>query len=243
MQAAAEDYNSLQTLTVERSNDLAYERLRDAITSGALEPGRRLVESRLAARLGVSRAPVREAIRVLEREGLVRSVPRRGVTVTVLSKDDVREIYGLRAALECAAVRDAARNATPELLARLTTLVEAMHRGSRANDLELLAAEDVAFHSAICEFAGNARLHRVWSGIHAQIRLLSRQVIGTLYSDLTPIPHRHELILDAIRAGDMDVAERTIREHVSSVADRIVAAFPPSAEAHSHASRMEKTPT
>ena len=223
-----DDYRNLQALTVERSNDLVYDRLRDAIITGDLSPGQRLVEARLATRLGVSRAPIREAIRVLEREGLVQSIPRRGSAVAMLSKEDVREIYGLRAALECAAVREVTVRANPELIERLTQLVAEMERGSHDKDRELLAAEDVAFHSAICEMAGNARLLRVWLSIHGQIRLLSRQVIGTVYQDLTPIPHRHELILEAIRAGDANAAEATIREHISSVVDQIMAAFPAS---------------
>lgn len=223
---ATDDYDTLQVLTVDRSNDLVYERLRAAIISGELQPGQRLVEARLGERLGLSRAPIRDAMRLLERDGLVQNVPRRGSTVVTLNRHDVREIYGLRAALECAAIRDVTLHATPELLAQLETLVAAMHQESQASDVALLSSDDVAFHSAICKFPGNARLFHAWSGIHAQILLLSRQVIGTLYSDLSPIPHRHEAILAAIRGGDMDTAERVIREHISSVADRVVAAFP-----------------
>lgn len=225
MQSTDDTYNRLNALTVERSNDLVYRRLRDAIASGALEPGQRLFETRLARRLGVSRAPIREAIRVLEREGLLESVPRRGVTVVVLRQKDVREVYGLREALECAAVREAARRATPELLERLRVLIERMREATESKNLERLSAEDVAFHSAISEFADNDRLHRVWSSMLEQIRLLSRQVIGTLYADLTPVAQRHEVILQAIRLGDSDVAESVIRDHISSVADRMVAAF------------------
>lgn len=228
MITASDDYDTLQVLTVDRSNDVVYERLRAAIIDGDLRPGQRLVEARLSERFGLSRAPIREAMRLLERDGLVQSLPRRGSTVVMLNKDDVREIYGLRAALECAAIRDVAREATPEFLDQLETMVEAMQQESRASDIALLSSADVAFHSAICEFAGNARLYQAWSSMHAQIRLLSRQVIGTLYSDLSPIPQRHEAILDAIRGGDMDAAEHVLRAHISSVADRIVAAFPTS---------------
>jgi len=219
------EYAQLEALTVERSNDLVYRQLRQAITGGALHPGQRLVESKVAARLGVSRAPVREAIRALEREGLLRSVPRRGVTVPVLSRDDVAEIYGLRAALECSAVREVARHPSPDLLDQLGQLVARMRRASREDDLLTLSEDDIAFHSAICEAAGNKRLHHVWSSILGQMKLLSLQVIGDL-RDLTPVPHRHEAILEAIRSGDMDAAERSVREHVGSVAERIIATFP-----------------
>ena len=165
---ATSDYDTLHVLTVGRSNDLVYDRLRAAIISGELQPGQRLVEARLGERLGLSRAPVRDAMRLLERDGLVQSLPRRGAVVVTLNRHDVREIYGLRAALECAAIRDVTINATPEFLAQLEVLIEAMQRESHASDVALLSGDDVAFHSAICKFPGNARLFSAWTGIHAQ---------------------------------------------------------------------------
>jgi DNA-binding GntR family transcriptional regulator len=228
MSADAAPYAGLPTLAVEALNERVCQVLRDAIVTGALPPGQRLVEARLAEHLGVSRAPIREALRVLQREGLVTSLPARGVVVTVLTKRDVREIYGLRTALECWAVREACVKASPTQIKQIATLIEEMDQASLRNDADLLAAEDVRFHSLIFEISGNNRLLQVSSTILSQIRLLSTQVVHTLYTDLRLIPDRHHIILDAIRSGDADTAERCVRDHITSVADLIVAAFPDS---------------
>ena len=218
-------YPELPTLTVEALTERVCESLRSSTTSGPLAPGQRLVEARLAERLGVSRAPVREAIRVLEREGLVRSLPRRGVIVSVLNIDDVREIYGLRSAVESWAGREACRKSTPDDLDELDRIVRAMKESSDSGEAGRLSALDVEFHRTICEIAGNQRLIDVWLGMLGQIRLLSRQVATTLYTDLSQIPSRHQAVLVALQARDADAVEVCIREHIDSVAHRLAGAF------------------
>jgi DNA-binding GntR family transcriptional regulator len=131
-------FADLPTLTVEALNERVCQTLRDAIVTGKLAPGQRLVEEALAERLGVSRAPIREALAALQREGLVTCLPSRGVMVTVLTRRDVREIYGLRTALECWAVREACRIATPEQLETLAPLVAYMERSSLQVDKDFL---------------------------------------------------------------------------------------------------------
>jgi DNA-binding GntR family transcriptional regulator len=218
-----DDYPGVPAVTLETSADLVYANLRRAITNGTLMPGQRLVEARLAERLGVSRAPLREAMRVLASEGLVSNVPRRGVMVAILRKSDAAEIYGLRIALETWAAREACRLASEADVAALRTLLAEMERSSEANDVEVLSGTDVIFHRRICEIAGNHRLLRVWTGILSQIRLLSRQVIVTLYADLHDVPKRHELIVEAIAQRNPVLVETLVREHIESVAARILA--------------------
>jgi DNA-binding GntR family transcriptional regulator len=218
-----DDYPGVPAVALETSADLVYASLRRAITDGTLVPGQRLIEARLAERLGVSRAPLREAMRVLASEGLVNNVPRRGVIVAILRKADAAEIYGLRIALETWAAREACRLASEADLAALRALVAEMEQSSEANDLEVLSGNDVIFHRRICEIAANHRLLRVWTGIHSQIRLLSRQVIGTLYADLHAVPKRHELIVEAIAERNPVLVETLVREHIESVAARILA--------------------
>jgi DNA-binding GntR family transcriptional regulator len=218
-----DDYRGVPAVALETSADLVYANLRRAITNGTLMPGQRLVEARLAERLGVSRAPLREAMRILASVGLVSNVPRRGVMVAILRKADAAEIYGLRIALETWAAREACRLATDADLAALRALVADMERSSGSGDVEVLSGSDVIFHRRICEIAANQRLLRVWTGILTQIRLLSRQVIGTLYADLHQVPKRHEYIVEAIEQRDPLLAERLVREHIESVAARILA--------------------
>jgi DNA-binding GntR family transcriptional regulator len=222
-QEPRKDYPDLAAIAPETSADLVYASLRAAITNGTLVPGQRLVETRLAEQLGVSRAPLREAIRVLTTEGLLTNVPRRGVTVALMRRGDVAEIYGLRVALESWAAREACRLATESDLEALASLVAEMERSSEVADIDRLSGSDVTFHRRICEIAGNHRLLRVWTGNLGQIRLLSRQVIGTLYADLHQVPRRHEQILEALRQRSPDLAETLVREHIESVAARISA--------------------
>src|SRR5690606_27892766 len=131
-------YQHIPALEVDILNDRVYEVLRNAIMSGALAQGERLVETQLSEKLGVSRGPLREAIRRLEHDGLVTSIPRRGVTVTVLSRNDVEEIYGLRTALECGAIRIACTKATASDLQELETLVNQMKLASVEDEKVLL---------------------------------------------------------------------------------------------------------
>lgn len=217
-----DSYRELTTLQVSRSNDLVYESLRKAILQGVFAPGQRLIEARLGERFGVSRGPVREAIRSLEREGLIQSSPRRGVFVASLGKTDIAEIYGLRLALECGAIRDACKHITEDDLVDMARLVREMEESSAAHALDLLAHEDVAFHRKICELSGNSRLLNTWLSVLGQIQLLSEQVITSLYADLAQIPQRHDLIFEALAARDQDAAEVTMRSHIDSVASRIL---------------------
>lgn len=219
---AAVGYAALPALRVERSNDLVYQRLREAIISGAFTPGQRLVEARLGERFGVSRAPIREAFRSLASEGLIESIPRRGVFVVSLSREDAAEIYGLRSALECWAVREACDRVTDADASALLTLVHAMESSSNAHARDLLVDEDVEFHRKICVLSGNGRLLSTWLGVAGQIQLLSKHVIGSLYSDLDVIPRRHDAIVEAIRPGNQEQAERVMREHIESVASSVI---------------------
>ncbi len=226
MVARSKPYGGIATISVKRSNDLVYQSLRKAISSGTLPPGRRLIEMQLADQLGVSRAPLREAVRVLEREGLITRLPRRGMIVAVLTRTDIAETYGLRTALECWAVRIACERITPVSLRKLENQVKAIETSSSAGNLGLLRDEDVLFHKTICELSGNRRLMDVWLSNLAQIQLLSAQSLDAMHSDLDLVPRRHQLIADAIAARDADLAETRVREHILTAAGRILEAMP-----------------
>jgi len=199
-----------------------YSRLRNAILIGVLAPGERLVEAELATRLGVSRAPIRDALRTLELDGLVSPRGRRGKMVSTLTAHDVWEVYSFRASLEAMGIRLAIEKPSESLMLELEELLADMRKTAAAGDLPKLSALDVRFHEAICRASGHQRLFGAWKGMANQIRLLSQQVIDTQYRDLADIPDRHERLLAAIRSADAAAAEQEVRTHIDSVAKRVV---------------------
>ena len=202
--------------------DDVYHRIRHAIFAGTLAPGERLVEDLLAAQLGVSRAPIRDALKALERDGLIASAGKRGKVVSLLTARDAWEVYSLRSTLEAMAITLAMRSATPALFDELDSLIAAMQPASAAGDHETLSALDVQFHGAICRASGHNRLLRAWESMSIQIRLLSQQVIETIYADLHTIPERHAMLVAMMRAGDEKLAETAIRHHIDSVSERVM---------------------
>ncbi len=145
--------------------------LRRAILAGELEPGTHLVESSLSTDFGVSRGPIRDALRELESEGLVEA-RRRGVFVTGLTRDDVWELYTLRAAIDVVALDLAAAQFTLEDFTRLRRLVEVMERAADDGRMADFAEADIRFHSAFYERAGHRRLLRVWQSFVGTFQVL-----------------------------------------------------------------------
>ena len=199
----------------------AYSALRDAILNGRLKPGIRIVEAEIARQMGISRAPVREAIRKLEQDGLVRYVPRRGAVVVKLSLDEVRDVYYLRAHLEAYAARLAAARVTDEDLAALKTLIDQMTECANRDDMQGLIAADVAFHARICRISGSKRLPVLWDSLNPHSWTLLTSHKSTRFTP-REIAERHHSILDALRARDADRAESTMRSHITILADEVL---------------------
>ena len=194
--------------------------IREAILCGQLRPGQHLVESDLAEQMGISRAPIREALRQLETEGLVVSLPHRGTFVTQLSVQDVWEIYTLRAAVEGLAARLMAQNATAEEIAHLEESVAQMEQSAQAGDLELLARQDMAFHEYLCRAAHHNRLLDAWLSMNAQIRTMI-DLTNCLYLPAEEIVRCHAEVVDAIRQRQAERAARVISGHIWDVGERI----------------------
>src|SRR5439155_23845626 len=152
-----------------------------------------------------SRAPIREAIRLLEQEGLVVAVPRRGSFVVRLSRSDVEEVYTLRADVESRAVRQALPRVTPAILATLEALLARMKEAARLDGMTGLLEADIQFHRTIVDLAGWPRLKKIWESLHPQT--LTLYTLSTL-TDWTPSDHadRHGPVLDAVRSGDPERA-------------------------------------
>jgi DNA-binding GntR family transcriptional regulator len=184
--------------------ELATGAIRSRIASGRLRPGARLIETQLASELGVSRPPVREALRVLEQEGLVVSLPRRGVTVTELSPQDVYEIYTLRRTLEEMAVRIGVPVLVPERLARVEAAFETLLEHARQGDEESAAEDSHRFHLAIIGLAGHGHLERVYRSLALQLTMYLNRQARAAHETLLERAERHRSTLELVRAGDAE---------------------------------------
>ena len=199
--------------------------LRKAIASGLLEPGQRLMEVDLAQELGVSRLPVREAIRNLEHEGLLVSIPHRGTFVVEVTESDIREMFSLREALEALAARLVAERANQEEVQSLQRLVDAMGVASGRRNYADLFAIDTTFHTQLCSMTGHMRLLKHWQLVYGQWQTLDSLMNEVPVLNALPIDHpvistldhfsdMHQGLVDAIEAHDPDLAEAMMRKHM-----------------------------
>jgi DNA-binding GntR family transcriptional regulator len=180
---------------------LAVDRLRRDILSGRTDPGERLVEEQLTRRLGISRAPLREAMRLLAQQGLVEHIPRRGARVATLSDDDVRELYEIRDVLERHAVTSMPPH--PDLTA-LRAALEVMRKATEKDDRLELANAHRRFHAEVVALAGNRQLVALYESVLVRIQLymavnMRREAEAAHASDGV---HRHERLLAAAERGD-----------------------------------------
>jgi DNA-binding GntR family transcriptional regulator len=191
-------------------HERAYQLVRDAILEGAYQPGERLFESAIADALGVSRNPVREAIRRLQQEGLVEVRPRSGVFVASLSLDEARDLYNIRAALEGVAAKFAAERVTDDELERLREILEQMRPGNGASDQEIkqLVAE---FHAQIRRAAHSPPLAALLAQVFV---LVSRSSEVAFAVDPTSAFAEHSRLFDRLARREASEAENLMHEHV-----------------------------
>jgi DNA-binding GntR family transcriptional regulator len=192
--------------------------LRDEIIRGRLDPGERVLEIDLARRFGVSRQPVREAIRTLEREGLLTSLPNRGTFVTRVSLEDAIAIQDIRALLEGLAARLAVERLTAADFKQLRALIKSMREAGRRRAAHELVALDLEFHVLV-----NTRSeHRLLLDVLASVGVYIRGFIvhtSTYYArqrDLQFVANSHALLLDALLTRNPEKAERAVHEHIES---------------------------
>jgi DNA-binding GntR family transcriptional regulator len=193
-----------------------YVALRDAIISAQLEPGRQLSENELAARLGVSRTPVREALQRLREERLVAVVPQLGTFVTRISTSAVSDAQFVREALECAAIREAAVRADEADMAALEAIVRQQEETEAADDYDRFYALDEELHRAFCNLSGHAiawSLTQRAKGHLNRVRRLSLPEPGYLQEMIA----EHRAVIAAVAAHDADAAEQALRHHLRMV--------------------------
>ncbi|HEY4280935.1 MAG TPA: GntR family transcriptional regulator [Conexibacter sp.] len=235
MRAAAEDTHELTALDPLSGGrttltDLAVTALRAAILDGRLQAGGLYSVARLAQQLGVSRTPVREALLLLERQGMVRFERNRGARVLDSTARDLDEIFSLRLLLEVPAARRAAELITPADLALLKQELEAMRAQARAGDEPAFMAHDRRFHETLLAASGNRRLVEVVGSLRDTVRLRGASTVGR-GRDLRAIHREHVRILDALRARDADAVARELRAHLLNTRRLLLLAADPAADA------------
>lgn len=193
-----------------------FERLRDAIWSGDLEPGVALRETHLAKELNVSQVPVREALLQLENLGLVVRIPDRGTTVTRLTRDEIVDMIQVRSHLESLAFSLSVKNLTPQHVKQLRLHLECMGRFVKERDHFAVAEEDFKFHRTVWRASGNevlaGTLERLCIAFYAFVSLKRHAADESMKSAVKA----HTKLLKALQSGDQEIARKAIQEHLTS---------------------------
>ncbi|TWT27187.1 GntR family transcriptional regulator [Planomicrobium sp. CPCC 101110] len=190
-----------------------YDYLYNAIRTGDIKPGQTLTERGLAEKLGVSRTPIREAIRRLEEQGLVTHVPHKGVKVITLSAEKVAQLYEVRELLEGLAARKLAQVHTPEMIAELNGFIERAEKAAFADNVKEMADINSGFHIALARLSKNVYLEVIMNMLQTQIALVMSTSLSHTGRPLKNI-EEHKMIISAIQSKDGDYAENTAKFHV-----------------------------
>lgn len=201
--------------------DVVFKTLRQAILTGELQPGERLMEITLANKLGVSRTPVREAIHKLEQEGLVIMMPRRGAQVAQITEKDLVEVLEVRLGLEEMAVRFACERMTDEQFASIREAAAAFDQAIEKNDLTALAQADENFHSLIYKATDNACLCNITNNLREQ---MYRYRIEHLKNEAVRkgLSAEHKAICEALEKRDVEEARTILCNHIENQQNSII---------------------
>ena len=201
--------------------DVVFNTLRHAILKGELEPGERLMEIALAQKLGVSRTPIREAIRKLELEGLVVMVPRKGAEVADITEKDLRDVLEVRTALEELSIELAMKNMNDDDCKQLTEANKLFAKDSEGDDLIKIAEADVAFHELIYMATGNKRLIQMINNLREQMYRYRLEYIKDKRTHARLVDE-HNRIIDAMVKNDVAAAKASIKLHVENQEENIL---------------------
>src|SRR6187551_2636076 len=221
MSATGALHPTITLLQTSSLTSLVQAELERMILSGELAPGAKLTEVALAARLGVSRGPLREAFRMLEEAGLVRTEKNRGVFVRDIPIDEAVEIFDLRAAMDELVGRRLAENNTPAQIKELKGLVDAMEKAVKAEDPHAYHLLNLTFHDRLVEMAGNRKLTETYRKLIKELSLFRRLNLADGW--LMPMSaNEHRQIVKAIASGDADAAGRAMFQHVIESKERTI---------------------
>lgn len=197
-----------------------FDKIRSDILNGKYKRGEELVESSIGKELGISRTPVREAIRQLELEGLVQLVPNKGAFVTGISEKDVRDIYLIRARLEGLAARMAAKNITPELLDVMEETVVLSEYHAKKEHYEQVCEMDSKFHKLLYKASGSRILEHTLTDFHQYVQRV-RMASIMKKRRMEKSNDEHDAILTAIREHDEEKAELVATRHISNTVENL----------------------
>ena len=193
--------------------DVVFQTLRTAILKGDLKPGERLMELQLASKLGVSRTPIREAIRMLEQEGLARTIPRKGAEVAGMTEKDMEDVLQIRCVLEELAARLSCQNITDEEMRELKIAMVAFEEKTREGNVVELAKADVTFHDIIYRAADNPKLLVLLNNLREQMYRYRTEYMKD--DRIHPVLIReHKEMVKALESRDQELVARDVRQHL-----------------------------
>ncbi len=195
--------------------DVVFNTLRSAILTGKLKPGERLMEVHLSNQLGVSRTPVREAIRKLELEGLVTMIPRRGAQVAQITEKSLKDVLEVRRSLDMFIAELACMRITTEQLENLSEAAKAFEEATESTDIAIIAKADVAFHDIIMEATGNTRLKQLVNNLAEQMYRY-RFVYLTDKGNHKRLIEEHGQIYEAILSRNKEAARKAAQIHIDN---------------------------
>ncbi len=195
--------------------DMIREYVTKSIYTGKFKPGSKITEAEVAAALKISRPPIRETFKLLEAEGLIQRIPRRGVFVTQISGQDAWEIYTLKAELYAFSITLAFDRLTASDISRMGRLVDAMEECVRSDPVRILAYQELNsnFHDVPLEVCGHQRVKRILQTLHDQVRYFSYQTLSD-GEHMKRSCEYHRKIYEAFKYGDLEETVRLSREHV-----------------------------
>ena len=201
--------------------DVVFNTLRQAILRGELKPGERLMEIHLANKLGVSRTPIREAIRKLELEGLVTMIPRRGAEVAQITEKSMNDVLEVRRAMDALCVELACDRITPEELQDLKKACDTFEAAVKTDDIKQIAQADVAFHDIIYAATDNRRLIQLLNNLREQMYRYRIEYLKKkeCYPQLL---EEHQTIIDSIESRDKGRATQITGQHIKNQAEAVV---------------------
>lgn len=195
--------------------DVVFNTLRDAILRGELKPGERLMEMHLANKLGVSRTPIREAIRMLEQEGLAVTIPRKGAQVAKMTEKDLQDVLEIRDALDELAVSSACAHITEEQLQELKTTVKDFELAIRGRDVRRMVWADEAFHNVIYKAADNPKLENIVKNLREQMYRYRYEYIKD-HTDYHQLVREHASIIEGFERKDVAYVRQIMHTHLEN---------------------------
>lgn len=200
--------------------DIVCSTLREAILKGELKPGERLAEVQLAAKLGVSRTPIREAVRMLEQEGLAVTIPRKGAEVAKMTEKDMEDILQIRESLDELAVQAACDKMTEEQLVNLAFAMKNFENSVQAGNLEKIAAYDMEFHDIIYEAADNPKLAAILNNLGEQIYRYRAEYLKEK-ENYPMLVEEHAKIVAALKQRNKENVTAAMHSHIRNQAEAV----------------------